>query len=154
MNFIPILAVFSIFLGGCSQKSAFSNFELTRAQEFSISNTQRAKIVAPDKVEGAFTAVYLNNIYPEVYTQNDAFLICLYTKDDMNPKDLQFRSNANEALLIEKIEDPYSFQELIEMQNSWNSCYLMEFESNEEREIQLQIKSDTYQSMVLTYKKS
>jgi hypothetical protein len=140
-------------LGGCSQKSAFSNFELTRAQEFSISNTQRAKIIAPDKVAGAFTAVYLNNIYPEIYTQNDAFLVCLYTKDVVDPKELQFRTNGNEALLVEKVDDAYSFKDLIEMQNSWNSCYLMEFESNEEREIRFQVKSDIYQSMVLTYKK-
>jgi len=151
MNFLLILAVFSIFLGGCSQKSAFSNFELTKAQEFSISNTQRAKIVSPDKIEGTFTAVYLNNIYPEIYTQNDVFLICLYTKDAIALKDLQFRTNNKEAFLIEKVEN--EFKDLIAMQNSWNSCYLMEFGSNEEREIKFQVKSNIYQSMLLIYKK-
>jgi len=153
MNFLPVLAFFLIFLGGCSQKSAFSNFELTRAQEFSISNTQRAKIVSSDKVEGAFTAVYLNNIYPEIYTQNDAFLICLYTKDTIDLKDLQFKVNNKEAIVIEKLEDECEFKDLVVMQNSWNSCYLLEFESNEEREIKFQVNGGIYHSILLRYKK-
>lgn len=153
MNFFSISAVFLILVTGCSQKSAFSNFELTRDQEFSISNTQRSKIVSQKQVEGVFTAVYLNNIYPLKYISNDSFLVFLYTKEEFNPKELTFTANNKEALTIEKVGNNEEFANLIHMQNSWNSCYLMEFEGDEKKEINFQVSGKQYKSTVLIYKK-
>ncbi|MBU1927822.1 hypothetical protein KKG77_02345 [bacterium] len=153
MNFFSISAVLLVLLAGCSQKSAFSNFELSEEQEYSISNTQRAKIISPTQIEGVFTAVYLNNIYPQKYNTNDSFLIFLYTKDEIHPKKLPFQSNQKEAIKIEKIQNNDEFATLFEMQNSWNSCYLFEFESDDNKEIKFEVNSGTYKSIPLIYKK-
>ena len=153
MKFFSISAVFLILLSGCSQKSAFSNFELSQEQEYSISNTQRAKIVSPTQIEGVFTAVYLNNIYPQKYTANDSFLIFFYMKDEIHPKELAFKANKKEAIKIEEVQNNVEFATLFEMQSSWNSCYLLEFEGDEKKEINFEVNSGIYKSIPLIYKK-
>jgi hypothetical protein len=153
MNFLSVSAILLVLLTGCSQKSAFSNFELSKEQEISISNTQRAKIVSPSKVEGIFTAVYLNNIYPQKYTPNDFFLIFLYTKDEIAPKELVFQANQKKALRIEEVQSNDEFTTLFQMQNSWNSCYLLEFESDANKDINFEVNSGIYKSITLIYKK-
>jgi hypothetical protein len=153
MNFLSISAVVLILLSGCSQKSAFSNFELTTEQEFSISNTQRSKILSSTQIEGVFTAVYLNNIYPQKYTSNAAFLVFIYTKNETTPQELAFKANQKEAITIEEAQNNEEFTDLIKMQNSWNSCYFMEFEGDDAREIKFEVNSGTYKSIPLIYKK-
>jgi len=153
MKSFSVCAVCLLLLTGCSQKSAFSNFELSKEQEYSISNTQRAKIVSPTQVEGVFTAVYLNNIYPQKHSASDFFLIFFYTKNDIHPKELVFTANQKNALTIEAIEKNEEFADLFEMQNSWNSCYMLEFKSDASNEIIFEVSGKSYSSIKLIYKK-
>ena len=153
MKLLAILPLSLLLFTGCSQKGAFSNFELTRKQEFSISNTQRSKITSLEKVEGTFTAIYLNNIYPEIYQEKDAFLVFIYTKDKTKTNKILFLANDKEALKVEEVKDKEEFKDLVEMQNSWNSCYFMEFLSDEKREVRFGVQNDNYKSTLLIYKK-
>jgi hypothetical protein len=82
-NFL-ILLTFLILFSGCSSRSAFYEFKMDRDQTLAVSNIKSSKLLSKDgSINGIFSAIYLNEVYPEKFNQNDAFFIFFFTKTEM-----------------------------------------------------------------------
>jgi len=47
-------------------------------QELSITSLKRIKITNNNKIVGAFNAIYLNKVYPDIYNGNEYFFVYVY----------------------------------------------------------------------------
>ena len=73
-SFFAILSIIILF-GGCSEKSAFSKFNMSKKQELSANSLQNSKIMSGESVEGIVSVIYLNEVYPEKFADNDYFFV-------------------------------------------------------------------------------
>lgn len=160
MKVFFIILIFSVFFTGCSRKNAFYEFKMSKAQELSISSIQSSKILSKDgKVNGLFSAIYLNEVYPEIYNEEEYFFVFFFTKDakelydQSNPIDGNLKLTLNSQLpdKIEKLPSDNNFSHLIDTKNNWNGYYLVTFKKADS--ISLVLQNDTLSSSVLKYKK-
>lgn len=135
MKYFFYLMAFSFLFSACSSTNAFSNFKMSKKQELSESSLQNSKIKLGKKVDGIISAVYLNEVYPESYNQNEYFYIYIYLKDDADLEDpnkfnkskLKLKLNSNLPIKIEELKRENRFSDLISVQNKWNRYYLVSF---------------------------
>lgn len=150
-----------LILSGCATKNAFSKFDMSTEQELSASSLQSSKIVSGGKVGGVVSAIYLNEIYPNSFHQNEYFFVCLFLKnrEEMyNPNslddiDLALKLNSKLPVKIKKLAPDNQFSHLLSMKNSWNSYYLVAFEKEEEKKLSLLLESGQSSSAALRYQK-
>ena len=160
MRFFFTILIFSIVFAGCSKKNAFNEFKMDKVQELSISSLQSSKIVSKDgEVEGVLSAIYLNEVYPEIYNQEEYFFVFFFTKqareiyDQSSPSDLYLKLKLNSELpaKIEKLSSENKFSHLVDTKNSWNRYYLVTFKQAES--INLILENDNLSSSALKYLK-
>ena len=136
MKYFFYLAVFSLLFSGCSSTNAFSNFDMSKKQELSEASLQNSKIRLGEKVDGIISAVYLNEVYPEAYNQNEYFYVYIYLKKDaelenpnsFNESKLKLKLNSQLPVKIEELKRDNRFSDLTSVQNEWNRYYLVSFE--------------------------
>ena len=75
MRYILTILTFWLLFMGCADKNAFSKFNMQPDQELGAASLQGTKIKNGDNVEGIFSAIYLNKVYPNVYTVNEYFYV-------------------------------------------------------------------------------
>ncbi|MCK9472426.1 hypothetical protein [Sulfurimonas sp.] len=157
--FITVLSFLTLF-SGCSTKNAFFGFDMNRAQELSASSLQSSKIISKDgNISGIFSVIYLNEVYPKSYNQNEYFYVFMFTKeskvlyDSKNPKDTDMRLtlNSKPPLNVEKLPEENQFSHLANTKNDWNQYYLVTFEQADT--INLTLEDNTTSSRVIKYKK-
>lgn len=160
MKVFFIILIFSIFFTGCSRKNAFYEFKMSKAQELSIASIQSSKILSKEgEINGLFSAIYLNEVYPETYNEDEYFFVFFFTKearelyDQSNPIDGDLKLTLNLQLpdKIEKLPSDNKFSHLIDTKNSWNGYYLVTFKKADS--ISLVLQNDTLSSSALKYKK-
>jgi len=155
-----ILAVLLITFSGCSHKNAFSNFQMSKEQELSASSFQSSKIKSGEQVDGIFSAIYLNEVYPKSFTQNEYFYIHLYLKEDRemyNPNSLdelklKVKLNKNLPIKIKELERENQFSNLIKVENRWTKYYLVSFDK-QDGNLSLVLENDLSFSDALVYQK-
>lgn len=154
---VSILLMFT----GCATKSAFSKFDMTPKQELSASSLQSNKIISGNKVDGVFSAIYLNEIYPDSFNQNEYFFVTIFLKnkqemhdpnslDDVN---LVLKLNSKLPIKIKELAPTNQFSHLVSIQNSWSSYYLVAFEEDKEKKLNLVLESGQSSSAALRYQK-
>ena len=139
MKPILILSTLILIFSGCSHKNAFSNFEMTQKQELSASSLQNSKVRAGERVDGIFSAIYLNEVYPESFKQNEYFYIFYYLKESedrenshsLNETNARVKLNGSLPLKVKELKRENQFSNLIEVQNKWTQYYLVSFEKQE-----------------------
>jgi len=138
-------------MSGCSYQNAFSKFNMTAEEELLAANTQSSKIASKEKIEGIFTAVYLNNVYRDSFGKDENFLIAVYMK---NPKtNYNFKLNKQTPLKLKKInklEEFTQFTALMKTKEKWNEYYLVVFKE-QEKELHLSIEKESSFSAELLY---
>ncbi len=157
-----ILLTFLLVLVGCSSNNAFDNFKMDKDQQRSISNLQTTKIVSSDeKVNGIFSAIYLNEVYPESFNDGEYFFVYMYLKKQKkmyNPKELlptglNLRLNSKLAVKIEELPRENKFSHLISMNNNWHKYYLVAFMPQKTNKLSLVLENDPSFSAELKYQK-
>jgi len=155
-----IFLIFLILFTGCSKKNAFFGFEMDKAQELCASSLQSSKIISKDgEVSGVFSAVYLNEVYPHAFYEEEYFFIFFYTKEDKelyDPKnptdtDLILKLNSQLPVKIEKLPQQNQFSHLADIKNDWNHYYLVAFKKSSV--LNLVLENSKSSSAVLKYKK-
>ncbi len=150
-----------LMLSGCATKNAFSKFDMTSEQELSASSLQTSKIISGNKVEGVLSAIYLNEIYPKSFNQNEYFFIWLYLKNKKemyNPNllddiDLVLKLNSKLPIKIKQLPHANQFSHLVSMKNRWSNYYLVAFEKEEDKTLSLVLESGQSSSAELRYQK-
>jgi len=151
MKYIIITLITVLTFSGCSKNNAFDNFKLTKEQELSINSLQSSKIKSGEDIDGIFSAIYLNDIYPKLFNNNEYFFVFYYMKS--NDIDAKFRLNDENTIKIKKLPANNRFTNLIDMKNSWNSYYLVAFNKQEKKSLNLLLENGQYISDPLMYQK-
>ena len=153
MKYFLITLTFILFFSGCSYQNAFSKFDMTVEEELIAANTQSSKIESKEKIEGVFTAIYLNNVYKESFKEGENFLIAVYMKN--SEINYNFKLNELTPLKVEKIQKLEEFSEftaLMKTKERWNKYYLVSFEE-QETNLRLSIEKESSFSAELLYLK-
>lgn len=160
MKSLFILFIFLILFTGCSSKNAFDQFNMNKEQELSISSLQSSKITSKaGKVEGVFSTIYLNEVYPKSFNGDEYFFVYIFTKetkemyDPKNPTDTDLRLKLNSKLPIkvQKLPKDNRFSHLVSVKSNWNKYYLVAFK--QEDTISLVLESGQSSSVALKYQK-
>lgn len=153
--FLTFLTLFT----GCSKKNAFYEFKMDKDQERSASSLQSSKIVSKGgEVSGVLSAIYLNEVYPETFNQDESFFIFVFTKEkkelyDPNKPtdtDLKVMLNSKLPIKIEELSQENKFSHLVDIKNDWNRYYIVTFEKADT--INLIIEDANASSGILKYK--
>lgn len=161
MKYILLTLTFLLLFTGCADKNAFSKFNMQEDQELSATSLQGSKIKMGEDVEGIFSAIYLNNVYPNIYTLNEYFYVYLYLKEekkmyDTNSLDdikLTIKLNGKLPMKIKKLDAKNKFSHLASVHSEWKRYYLVAFEKEEKNTINLVLETDQSSSDALTYQK-
>ena len=159
------MKTFLLFLTGCSNNNAFDLFKLDKDQERSITSLQTTKIVTKDgEVSGVFSAIYLNEVYPDSFNDGENFFVYIYLKKEekmYNPKELiktnlNIKLNGKFAVKLEELPRENKFSHLVSIKSNWNKYYLVTFLTDKKRDlsVSLEIESDPSSSAVLKYQKA
>jgi len=161
MNFLSVTAVCALLLSGCSYNNAFTKFHMDKEQELSASSLQSSKIISQDgQTKGVFSAIYLNDVYPESFNQNEYFYVSIYLKDkkkiyDPNKNEdvaLTLMLNGELPIKIKKLPNKNQFSHLLSRTNDWNVYYLVAFKE-QGNTLSLVLKDKNSSSSALTYYK-
>ena len=148
-TFLLITLIFALFTG-CSSSNAFSRFHLSESQAKGENSILSSKIYSKNEVVGMVSTLYLNQVLPEKYKNNEWFYLSVYTKKDL--ENLKFLLNGKEPLLVQELNASNEFSSLISSNEKWKKYYLLEFKKVGET-LHLQLKSSSYSSLVLSYAK-
>jgi len=162
---IKTLITFAILasLSGCSSKNAFTKFNMNKDQELSVSSLLSSKIKSKKdgKIDGVVSAIYLNEIYPDSYNNNEYFFVYLFLKNkkkmhdpkDFDKLDLSLRLNGELPIKIKQLENKNKFSHLTFIKSDWNRYYLVAFKKQNKTSISLVLESDQSFSDQLEYQK-
>ena len=159
MKSFLILSTLLLLMTGCSNKNAFSKFDMSKEQEMTASNLQSAKLATKDgKVTGVVSVVYLNEVYPYYFSKKEYFFVYMYLKDSKNAKDgdLKITMNGGAPLKLKKLSKVNNFTHLVDVKSEWNQYYMATFaeHTNEnDSTLNLVFENDQSSSVVLKYQK-
>ncbi len=160
MRYFFIITTLILLFNGCSHNNAFTKFGVTKEQELSMSSLQSSKIKLGEKVDGVFSAIYLNEVYPDIFNQNEYFYVYLYLKDakkmyDPNSLDdieLALKLNGKTPIKIKQLPNENQFSHLSSTKNEWSRYYIVAFKEIGKK-LNLTLESGNSSSAVLKYKK-
>ena len=154
MKYFLITLAIAILFGGCTTRNAFAELNINEDQEKAIENTKSWKIISPDKVEGVFSAVYLNNVYEDSHESTNKFYISMYLKTQNKNFSVTLNNQAPQE--IAALPNNNKYRKLLSIENGWRSDYLVTFkndENNNSNQIILKIDSGPFSSGPLSYLK-
>ena len=142
---------FTILLAACSHQNAFTKFNLNKEQELGMSSLKSSKIIANNKVRGVISAIYLNEVDPNQFNENEYFYIFTYLKD--SSEDITLTLNQKSAIKIEKLSNENRFSHLCSIKNEWNRYYLVTFAKEKKDTLKLILQTSNGSKASLVYKK-
>jgi len=122
-----VLFLTLLILSGCTHKNAFSNFDMDLDQQLSLQYHKKIKLTKNNQTLGTFSAIYLNEIYPNKYNENEYFYVYIYLKESKNIEDIKMLLNKKSPLKIEKLNHDNKFSKLTNERNKWSTYYLVSF---------------------------
>ncbi|MEA3331033.1 MAG: hypothetical protein U9Q29_05000 [Campylobacterota bacterium] len=146
-----IILTFILLIAGCADKNAFSKFDMTTEQELSASSLQTSKVKFGEEIDGTFSAIYLNEVYPKAYYKDEYFFISLYLKEEK--EELNLKLNSKSPIKIEQLSHANKFSHLIATKNEWKQYYLITFKEDKENKLSLILENGQSSSAALAYQK-
>lgn len=152
MKFFLTSLIIVLLFSSCATKSAFSKFNMDHKQELSASSLQSSKISSKEGVDGVFSAIYLNEIYPEEFNEYESFYVYLYLK--RGRPDFTITLNDKLPLNMRQLPHDNRFAHLVSTDNDWNKYYLVTFEKVDSNAttLNLVVESGDSSSSVLDFK--
>ncbi|WP_321778325.1 hypothetical protein [Sulfurimonas sp.] len=157
---LPII-IFSLLFFGCADKNAFSKFNMQKTQELSAANSQSSKVKTGENIDGIVSAIYLNKVYPNIYTVNEYFYVFLYLKDEKkmyNPNStddikLTIKLNNKLPIKVEELSNENKFSYLASVKNEWQRYYLLAYKKDVNSTLNLALESGLSSSDKLVFQK-
>jgi hypothetical protein len=162
MKYILINIAILLFISACSSRNAFSQFNLADEQELSVTSLLSSKLKSKDgKVYGIVSAIYLNDIYPKSYHNDEYFFVYVYLKekeDLHNPKyfddfELNLKLNGVAPTKIKQLPQNNQFSNLTFIKSDWNQYYIVAFKKQNKNTLNLVLKNAQSSSNSLKYQK-
>jgi len=125
MKTFLIITVLILLFDGCSQHTAFGEFNFTKTQELTEDSIQSFKIKKGHDIDGIVHVVYLNKVFPKRYKKDEYFYVYYYLKDQ-NAK-VSFLLNNKKALSKKQLSANNEFSEILSFNAPWSKYYLVKF---------------------------
>ena len=161
MKFLTIIAIL-LLISGCSTRNAFEQFNMEKEQELSVSSLLSSKITSQNgEIQGVVSAIYLNEIYPQSYNNNEYFFVYIFLKDKKKMNDpkrfdelsLNLKLNNKTPIKIKQLPHENKFTNLAFMKSDWNKYYLVAFQKDNKSSLNLVLESGQSFSAPLKYQK-
>ena len=169
---LSTLLASTLFISGCSKKTAFDFFSTDEYYEKALSNMRSGSLMKNNESKALIHAVYLNKVDPEVYHGNEYFFISLHVIDEVySLKDGGLKGSDYSLKIIEKIDignysslevNPLEVKNIHEndplkkhmpITNRWSYLYLVRFEDISNDDLVLTLESERYGNIKLTFPK-
>lgn len=157
MKHLLILSAFLILHSGCSSKNAFSEFNMTKAEEMSVSSFQSSKVVTKSNdISGIVSAVYLNEIYPKIYNDKEYFFLYTYIKNSetSSADKPNIKLNNHSYTDLRELPKESRFSNLVSTTSRWNKYYIATFEKENNSTLELILVDGKSSSSSLIYNKT
>lgn len=130
MKKIYFFLIILIFFTSCSSKNAFTPFDVQKDKGLALNSLRTAKILNKNgELEGVFSSIYLNQIYPETYNEDEYFFIYFYTKTQ--EETINIKLGGEMPLELSKLSENNKFSDLVDARSSWNKYYLVKFKKSD-----------------------
>ncbi|MFA6144790.1 MAG: hypothetical protein WCW84_03915 [Sulfurimonas sp.] len=161
MRFSIIALCTIVGFSGCAQKGAFDMFKMDEAHERSVEQLRTGAILESLETKALVSAIYLNPVYPQTYTDGEYFIGAFYfskglrnvKKWDIETFGYSLTLNGKKATSIEELKESDPKRALIPVQNNWNKYYFIRFDSVQEGNLTLVLESNQTGSVALSYPK-
>lgn len=161
MKFSIIALCTIVGFSGCAQKGAFDMFKMDEAHERSVEQLRTGAILESLETKALVSAIYLNPVYPQTYTDGEYFIGAFYfskglrnvKKWDIETFGYSLTLNGKKATSIEELKESDPKRALIPVQNNWNKYYFIRFDSVQEGNLTLVLENNQTGSAVLSYPK-
>ncbi|MBV5320705.1 MAG: hypothetical protein JZU62_03385 [Sulfuricurvum sp.] len=161
MRFSWIAISALLAFSGCAQKGTFDLFKMDETHERAVEQLRTDAIVLSLETKAIISSLYLNHTDPATYHEGENFIVAVYfEKDDKSYKSRDLESdgykltlNGKKATLIEPLGEKDPRRSLIPIQNNWNRFYFVQFNSELNSSLALQLEKNQTGSVVLNYQK-
>lgn len=161
MRFSFILVAAMVGFSGCADKGTFDLFKMDKAHERSVEQLRTGAIVQSLETKAVISAIYLNPVYPERYTDGEYFVAAVYferdnrdlKKWDLADHGYELTLNQNKLTRIEELKESDPRRALIPVQNNWNKYYFIRFDSLAEGALTLLLENNQTGQVALNYSK-
>ncbi len=150
MKYFIITFTFLLLFNGCSNKNAYSHFNMSLEEELFESNTQNSKIEFGENIKGTFTVTYLNNIDKNISKKEDQFLVSIYMKD--KNQSYEFKLNNIKPIRVEKLPQNNRYMHFLKLQTSWYQNSLVIFKKTTD-DLNITFYSDQSTSVLMNFLK-
>ena len=150
MKIFLMFFIFGVIITGCSQKNAFTKFNMSKSQELGADSILSSKVQREDEVDGIVSVVYLNKVSPESFYRDEYFYLYYYVKN--KESNVTFLLNDQEATSAEELPTSNKFSYLTSIETKWNKYYLLKFKEQGDV-LKLIFKSDDFVSNPLVFEK-
>ena len=148
-TFLITITIF-LLLQGCTARNAFDKFNISEDRAKSEDSILSSKIYNKEKVDGIISVVYLNNIFPDKYKNNEYFYVSLYTKEKKEP--LFFYLNGKKAFMVQELNASNEFTALTSLKSKWQKYYLVDF-THQGKSLTFTAKNSLFSSDKIVFKK-
>lgn len=112
------------------------------------------------KLKVFFSAIYLNEVYPKSFTEDEYFFVYLYLNkkrelhdpNSLDDSDLSLKLNGELPKKLKQLPPKNQFSDLVATTSDWNRYYLVAF-SKSGKVLKLVLESDQFYSAELKYQK-
>ena len=150
----------TLFMSGCSLKSGFFSKDLR--YESALAHSQKGEIYNSLEMKASIVATYLNSTAVECDRENaEVFLIAIYIDEDTSDASKQGLMNQNFLLRLGG-KKPTSIRALAyhddmikiaPFRNRWSDYYLVEFEKQDAKELEMIYSHKNYGKVTLSFLK-
>jgi hypothetical protein len=149
MKFISITILTIILLSGCATKNAFTKLGISDEREKAVENTRTGKLKRDLEIDGVYSAIYLNNVYSSIDNNKIVFYVSIYSKN--KDEELKITLNNQEPTEMQKLPKENRFSDLQSMKNNWINNYIVIFQNNNLKKLNLTIENGQFSSGLLNF---
>lgn len=161
MRFSVIAVSALLFLGGCAKQGTFDLFKIDKTHERAVEELRSGAIVLSLETKAIISSLYLNHTDPAQYHDGENFIVSVYFANDdksykvreLESNGYQLTLNGKKATVIEPLGERDPRRALMPIQNNWNRYYYVQFTSELNSSLALQLEKNQTGSVVLNYQK-
>lgn len=159
MRFSWIAISALLLFSGCAQKGTFDLFKMDKTHEQAVEQLRSGAIVLSLETKAIFSSLYLNNTDPATYHDGENFIVSVYFENDnksykvreLESNGYSVTLNGKKANLIEPLSENDPRRALMPIQNDWNRYYFLQFNSEQNSSLKLQLENNQTGKVVLNY---
>jgi len=127
MKYLFLICIALLF-NSCSSRNAFTQFNLSKKQELSISSLKSVEIKSKGKLLGLLSVIYLNELKLDENNQYENFYLERYIKNkNLKDNKINITLNGVKPIIVEKLKYNNRFSKFIAIHNRWKDYYLVKF---------------------------